>query len=236
MWAAKVFSVFYLGPGQPLISGFVQNFSSTFGFLLPQLRVMSQNMWVGLQHVVEDVEAVRAPNLWPHFHGTGLWVVQVPVGAHQSQQLQLHWADVPCRCFRVGHLIQIFPAILQKFVKDRELCVFLGADGAKPLQRAGRLEAAQFWPLNIKKKKHIQIQKTARFKELADFVKLWFNYRDLTLGFGARCYLMHILLVKLGVQMLQKHVCKCRTSQNNCKTKSQQYCSSFLLKRALNPF
>lgn len=213
----KVLSVFYLGSGQPLISGFVQNFSSTFGLLLPQLRVVSQNLWVGLQHVVEDVEAVRAPNLWPHFHGTSLWVVQVPVGAHQSQQLQLHWADVPCRCFRLGRLIQIFPAILQKFVKNGELCVFLGADGAKPLQRAGRQEAAQFWPLNIKKKKHIKVPKTTQgFK-----VWLWFNYRDLTLGFGARWYLIHILLVKFGVQMLHKHVCKCRTSQNNCKIKSQ---------------
>lgn len=220
---AEALSVFYLGPGQALISGFVQNFSSTFGLLLSQLRVMSQNLRVGLQHVVEDVEAVRAANLWPHFDGTSLWVVQVPVGAHQSQQLQLHWADVPCRCFRVGRLIQIFPAILQKLVKNGELCVFLGADGAKPLQRAGRQQAAQFWPLNAKKKKHIKVPKTAqRFKELADFVKLRLTYRDLTLGFGARCYFVHILLVKLGVQMLHKHVCECRTRQNNCKTKRQR--------------
>lgn len=82
---AKMLSVFYLGPGQALISGFVQNFSSTFGLLLSQLRVMSQNLRIGLQHVVEDVQAVRAPNLRPQFYGTSLWVVQVPVGAHQSQ-------------------------------------------------------------------------------------------------------------------------------------------------------
>lgn len=144
----------YLGPGQALIPGFVHNLSSFFGLVLPQLSVVSQDLRVGLQHVVEDVEAVGAAHLRTPFHGTGLGVAQVPVGAHQSQQVRAHCSDLlRRRGARVGGLVHVFQAVLQELVKNGELCVFLGADGAEPLQRAGRQEIAQLWPLKFIEKR-----------------------------------------------------------------------------------
>lgn len=67
-------AVVYLGPGQSLVSGFVLRLSSSFSlsFLLSQLRIVSQDLGVGLEHVVEHVEAVCAANLWALVHRTAL--------------------------------------------------------------------------------------------------------------------------------------------------------------------
>ena len=117
-----MYPVLHLGPGQSLVSGLVLRRSSGFSlsFLLPQQRVVSQDPGVGLQYVVEHVEAVRTADLRAPAQGTGLWVVQVLVGAHQSQQLQLQRADLLCDTFRV-RLVQIPPAGLQKFVENWEI-------------------------------------------------------------------------------------------------------------------
>lgn len=86
---------------------------------------MSQDLGVGLQHMVEHMETVNATNLWAPVHRTDLWVVQVLVGAHESKQFHLYWADLLGHPFRVGGLVQILPARLQQFVENGEVCVFL---------------------------------------------------------------------------------------------------------------
>lgn len=45
---------------------------------------MSEDLGVGLQHVVENVETVRTANLWAQLQGTNLGAVKVLVGAHSS--------------------------------------------------------------------------------------------------------------------------------------------------------
>lgn len=75
----------YLGPGQSLIPGFLLQSTSGFGLLLSELSVVSQDLGVGLQDVVENVEAERAPNLWALLQRTHLWVVKVLVSPHSSE-------------------------------------------------------------------------------------------------------------------------------------------------------
>lgn len=86
---------------------------------------MSQDLGVGLQHVVENMEAVNATDLWAPVHRTDLWVVQVFVGAHESKQFHLYWADLLGQPFGVGGLVQTLPACLQQLVENGEVCVFL---------------------------------------------------------------------------------------------------------------
>lgn len=74
----------YLWPGQSLISGFVLQSSSRFSFLISELSVVGQDLGVGLQYVVENVEAVCATDLWALLQRTHLWVVKVLVGTHNS--------------------------------------------------------------------------------------------------------------------------------------------------------
>lgn len=112
---------------------------------------MSQNLRVGLQHVVEDVEAVRAANLRSPCDGTSLGVAQVPVGAHQSQQVRLHRARLLLR--RRAGSAGLFGAVLQELVENGELGVFLGADRREPLQRPGGQQVAQLWPLEFREEK-----------------------------------------------------------------------------------
>lgn len=94
-----------LGPGQSLVSGFVLQSSSTSALLLSELSVVSEDQGVGLQHVVESVEAVRPANLWALLQGTHLGAVKVLVGAHSSQQLQLQGAALPLPPCRAGQLL-----------------------------------------------------------------------------------------------------------------------------------
>lgn len=129
----------HLGPGQSLVSGFVLwlSSSSVLGLLLPQQRVVGQDSGVGLQHVVENVEAVCAADLWALVHRTHLWEVEVLVGAHQRQQLLLQWADLLRHPLKVGDLVQIPPVALQNPVEHWQVCVSVGADGSKLLQGIG---------------------------------------------------------------------------------------------------
>lgn len=89
-----------------MVSGFVLWLSSglSLSFLFSFLRVVSEDLGVGLQYVVKSVEAVRTANLRALVQRTGLWVVEIFVGAHESQQLQLERADLRCP-FRVGSLV-----------------------------------------------------------------------------------------------------------------------------------
>lgn len=66
---------------------------------------MSEDLGVGLQHVVENVETVRTANLWALLQGTNLGAVKVLVGAHGSQQLQLQGAALLLHPFRTGQLV-----------------------------------------------------------------------------------------------------------------------------------
>lgn len=95
--------VVYLWPGQSLVSGFFLWFSSSFSLTLPlsQLGVVSQDSRVGLQDVVEDMQAVRTANIWALLQMARLWVIQVLVGPHERQQLHLEGADLFGLSFRI---------------------------------------------------------------------------------------------------------------------------------------
>lgn len=147
--------VAYLWPGQPLVSGFILWLSSSFSPCLPlsQLGVVSQDSGIGLQDMVEHMEAVRTAHIWALLKRAGIWKAQVLVGAHEGQQLHLEGADLFGVSHRTERLVQILPAALQKFMENSLVCVFLVANGAEPFKRIGAEKISQFWPLNPKKKK-----------------------------------------------------------------------------------
>lgn len=95
--------VVYLWPGQSLVSGFFLWFSSSFRLtlLLSQLGVVSQDSRVGLQDVVEHMQAICTANIWALLQMARLWVIQVLVGPHERQQLHLKGADLFGLSFRI---------------------------------------------------------------------------------------------------------------------------------------
>lgn len=139
-----------LGPGQSLVSGLVLQSGSSSAPLISELSVVSEDLGVGLQHVVENVEAVRAADLWAPLQGANLGAVKVLVGAHGSQQLQLQGAALLLRPSRTGQLVESLPAALQKLVKSREAGVFLSTNTSILLQRFCHQQSSQLWPLNIR--------------------------------------------------------------------------------------
>lgn len=142
-----------------MVSGLVLRLGSSFSpgitsnLPVPQLGVVSQDAGVGLQHVVEDVEAVGAANLGALAERRAVWVVDVSVGAHEGQQLQLEGTGLLWLPLRVGGLVQRLPAGLQDFVEGRETGVFLLADGAELLQGTGAQQGPQFRPLSSGRRK-----------------------------------------------------------------------------------
>lgn len=94
-----------LGPGQSLVSGLILQRGSASALLIPELSVVSEDLGVGLQHVVEKVEAVGTADLRAPRQGTDLGAVKVLVGAHSSQQLQLQGAALLLQPFRAGQLL-----------------------------------------------------------------------------------------------------------------------------------
>lgn len=101
--------------------------------------------------MVEHMEAVSTAHMRSLFERTCLWVVQILIGAHEGQQLQLERADLFSLPIRIDGLVQILPASLHKFVENWEGCVFMRTNRAKLLQGVSAEQSSQLWPLNKRK-------------------------------------------------------------------------------------
>lgn len=145
----------YFRPGESLVSEFILWLGSCFSptLLLFQLWVMSQNPRIGLKYMVKHMEAVCTAHMWSLLERACLREVEIFIGAHEGQQLQLERADLFGLPFMIESLVQILPACLHKFMENWELCVFLGADRAKLLQGIGAKQSSQLWPLRKRKAK-----------------------------------------------------------------------------------
>lgn len=82
---------------------------------------MSQDLGIGLEHVVQHVDAVRGAHLRALLQRAHLWVVEVFVGAHEGQQLLLERADLLSCPLSIRDLVQTLTAGLEEFVENWEV-------------------------------------------------------------------------------------------------------------------
>lgn len=141
----------YLRPGQPLVPVLVLWLYPGFSLCLPlpQLGVVFQDTRVGFQHMVECMEAVGTAHLAALAQWRPLWEVNVPVRAHEGEQLLLQCADLLWHPFQVGGLVKGCPVGIQDFVEYKGACASLLANRAKLLQGRGAEKGAQLWPLCV---------------------------------------------------------------------------------------
>lgn len=76
----------HLRPGEPLVPVVI---GVSARLPIPPSGVVAEHLGVGLEHVVQGVQAVGAPDLLPVCQSLSLRVEQVPVGIHDAEELSL---------------------------------------------------------------------------------------------------------------------------------------------------
>lgn len=76
----------YLRPGEPLIPVVI---TVSAWLSIPPFGVVAEHLGVGLEDVVQGVQAVRVPDLLSVCQSISFWVEQVLVGIHDTEELSL---------------------------------------------------------------------------------------------------------------------------------------------------